>query len=54
MISEYCVFVPINDNKVNTDSSKGELEPSVVVERRRALEWVLSDENDWYDIALDA
>ena len=44
----------INDNKVNPGSSKGELDPSVVIERRRALEWVLSDENDWYDIELDA
>ena len=44
----------INDSKVNPDSSIGTLNPSVVIERRRALEWVLSDENDWYEITLDA
>ena len=44
----------INDKKVNPDSSIGELDPSVVIERRRALEWVLSNENDWYDIDLNA
>ena len=44
----------INDSKINPGSSKGELDPSVVIERRRALEWVLSDENDWYDIQLNA
>ncbi|WP_353936704.1 hypothetical protein [uncultured Eubacterium sp.] len=25
----------------------------VVVERRRALEWLISDENDWFNIDLN-
>lgn len=44
----------INDAKVNPASSAGALNPSVVIERRRALEWIISEENDWYDLDLDA
>ena len=29
------------------------LNPDVVIERRKALEWVISDEYDWNDIALN-
>lgn len=44
----------VNDNKVNPSSSIGTLNPSIVIERRRALEWVISTETDWYNIDLDA
>lgn len=44
----------INDSKVNETSSSGDLDPSIVIERRRALEWMLRDVDDWYDISLDA
>lgn len=29
------------------------LNPSVVAERRRGLEWLISDKDDWFDISLD-
>lgn len=44
----------INDKKVNPNSSIGLLNPSVVMERRRGLEWLVSDTSDWYDIELNA
>ena len=44
----------VNDSKVNPDSAIGKINPSIVIERRRALEWILSQEEDWYDIPLNA
>lgn len=34
-------------------TSIGALNPEVVVERRRGLEWLFSEEEDWNDISLD-
>lgn len=44
----------VNDSIVNPDCKTGDLNRSVVIERRRALEWVLSSTIDWYDIVLSA
>lgn len=44
----------INDAKVNPASSIGNLNPSTVIERRRGLEWVVSDVEDWYDLSMGA
>lgn len=44
----------INDSKVNPNTSIGDLNPSVVIERRRGLEWIISDIDDWYDIDMPA
>ena len=44
----------INEKKVNESASIGNLDSSVVLERRRALEWILSDVYDWYDVDLSA
>lgn len=45
----------INDAKVNAGTSIGALNPSIVIERRRGLEWIVTgDVNDWYDITLPA
>ncbi len=41
------------EKRINPDTLIGNLNPSVVVERRRGLEWLISDEEDWYDISLD-
>lgn len=38
---------------VKPETSIGDLNPSVVVERRRGLEWIISKTQDWYDISLD-
>ena len=42
----------INEAKVNPKASVGNLNPSIVIERRRGLEWIVSEEDDWYDIDL--
>lgn len=44
----------INDSRINPNSSIGSLNPSIVIERRRALEWIVSDAGDWYDIEMNA
>ena len=44
----------INEKKVNKNASIDNLDPSNVIERRRGLEWILSDEEDWYNINMSA
>jgi len=44
----------INESRVNPDTPIGDLNPSVVIERRRGLEWIVSDEPDWYDMDMPA
>ena len=40
------------EKRINNNGSIGNLDPEVVVERRRGLEWLISPEKDWYDIPL--
>jgi len=44
----------INDSKVNPEASIDNINPSIILERRRGLEWVVSDEEDWYDLSMYA
>lgn len=44
----------INERKVNPNTSIGNLNSSNVHERYRGLKWALSNEEDWYNISLDA
>lgn len=39
--------------RLHPETPIGTLNPSIVVERRRGLEWLISEEKDWYDISLD-
>lgn len=48
----YCLHWAVTDASLRGDASPGRVPVWVVVERRRALEWVLSDE-DWDDVPLD-
>ena len=41
------------EKRVNPETPIGNLIPGVVVERRRGLEWLISEEDDWHDISLD-
>lgn len=41
------------EKRVNPDTPIGDLNPEVVVERRRGLEWLFSEEEDWNNISLD-
>lgn len=44
----------INEKKVNPNANIGNINASNVIERRRALEWILSGKEDWYEIELNA
>ncbi len=44
----------VNDKSANESVSIGNLNSEIVIERRRALEWILSDKEDWYEIELNA
>lgn len=44
----------INNKYVDSNTKTGNLNSSNVIERRRGLEWILSDEYDWYNIQLNA
>jgi hypothetical protein len=41
------------EKSIRPETTIGDLNPEVVVERRRGLEWLISDENVWNDISLD-
>lgn len=41
------------EKRVKPETSIGNLNSSVVTERRRGLEWLISEEQDWYNISLD-
>lgn len=41
------------DKRINPETSIGKLNSEVVMERRKGLEWLISDEEDWNEISLD-
>ena len=41
------------EKRINPDTPIGQLYPDVVWERRKGLEWLFSDEEDWNLISLD-
>ena len=41
------------EKRIRPETNIGNLNPSNVTERRRGLEWLISSEEDWYDISLD-
>ena len=41
------------DKQANADTPIGDLKPEVVFERRRGLEWLISEETDWHKLPLD-
>lgn len=41
------------EKRLRPETPVANLNSSVVVERRRGLEWLISDEDDWFDISLD-
>ncbi len=41
------------EKRINPDTSIGNLNPEVVMERRKGLEWLISKLTDWDDIALN-
>lgn len=43
----------ITEKSIREETEVGKLDPDVVIERRRGLEWLISEENDWNNISLD-
>lgn len=43
----------ITEKRLDPATPTGNLNASVVIERRRGLEWIFADEADWYDISMD-
>ena len=43
----------ITEKRLSPDTQIGNLDPEVVIERRRGLEWIISEEFNWDDISLD-
>ena len=41
------------EKRINPETNIAALNPSNVVERRRGLEWLISSEEDWFNISLD-
>lgn len=41
------------EKRIHPETAIGELNPEVVLERRRGLEWLIVDTLDWNDISLD-
>jgi hypothetical protein len=50
---EYRYHWAIVEKRINPSTNIGDLNGEIVVERRRALEWLFSDEEDWNEISLD-
>ena len=43
-----------NEKKINPNVSIGNINPEVVMERRKGLEWLISEEKDWNEVSLNA
>ena len=43
----------VTEHQLNPDTKIGNLNDDIVVERRRGLEWLFLDMNDWFDIPLN-
>jgi len=48
----YCLHWALRESQLSGRPLPGKVRPYVIVERRRALDWMLSNE-DWDDLALD-
>ena len=49
----YCYHWACEEKRIRPETSTGKLNSEVVAERRRGLEWLVSDEKDWNQISLD-
>ena len=41
------------EKRIKPETEVGGLDDEIVMERRRGLEWLFSEENNWFDIALN-
>lgn len=43
----------VTEKRINPDTPIADLNPDVVVERRKGLEWLIASKEDWNEISLD-
>lgn len=43
----------VTEKRINPDTPIAGLNPDVVFERRKGLEWLIATEEDWDEISLD-
>lgn len=48
-----CHWAVVQNENIDSSCPVGDLNGDVVFERRRGLEWLICDTEDWYDISLD-
>lgn len=48
----YCYHWACVEKRIRPATQIGDLNPEVVYERRRGLEWLISEESDWNKISL--
>ena len=41
------------EKRLRPETEIKDLNPDVLMERRRGLEWLISEESDWFDISMD-
>ena len=41
------------EKRLRPETEIKDLNPDVLMERRRGLEWLISEEFDWFDISMD-
>lgn len=49
----YCYHWACVNKRIDPNTKIGNLNPEVVWERRRGLEWLVCDEEDWFNMSLD-
>lgn len=49
----YCYHWACVEKQIRPETPVGKLDPEVVLERRKGLEWLISDKQDWNEISLD-
>lgn len=49
----YCYHWACVEKQIRPETAIGKLKPEVVLERRRGLEWLISEEKDWDKVSLD-
>ena len=49
----YCYHWACVEKQIRPETKIGKLNPEVVMERRKGLEWLISEEKDWDNISLD-
>ena len=49
----YCYNWACVEKQLHPETPIGNVNFEVVLERRRALEWLISDERDWFEVGLD-